>query len=52
MQKAPIEPTGVILDFAEFDLEAQKNTLMDEMCKDVKRVLQTVVKMESKITGL
>ena len=42
----------MILDFAEFDQEAQKTTLMDEMCKDVKRVLQTVVKMESTITDL
>ena len=51
-KKTPAEPTGVILDFAEFDHEAQKTTLMDEMCKDVKRVLQTVVKMESTITDL
>ena len=46
-KKTPAEPTGVILDFAEFDQEAQKTTLMDKMCKDVKRVLQTVVKMET-----
>ena len=51
-KKTPAEPTGVILNFAEFDQEAQKTTLMDEMCKDVKRVLQTVVKMESTITDL
>ena len=51
-KKTAAEPTGVILHFAEFDQEAQKTTLMDEMCKDVKRVLQTVVKMESTITDL
>ena len=43
---------AVILDFAEFDQEAQKTTLRDKMCKDVKRVLQTGVKMESTITDL
>ena len=42
----------MILDFAEFDQEAQKSTLMDEMCKDMKCVLQMAVKMESTFTDL
>ena len=42
----------MILDFVEFDQETQKTTLMDEVYKDVKRVLQTVVKMKSTIIDL
>lgn len=51
-KKALAEPTGLILDLAEFDMAAQKTTIMDEMCKDVKLLLQTVLKMSSTVESL
>ena len=40
----PPVPTGVILDIADFDWETQATTAQDEMCKDVKLLLRTVLK--------
>ena len=48
----PPEATGVILDIAEFDLETQATTVQDEMCKDVKLLVRTVLKMERAMTEL
>ena len=45
------EPTGVILDLAEFDVEAQKTT-KEEMCKDLKLLLQTVTRVHTAIAAL
>ena len=48
-KKVLAEPTGVILDFTEFDMAAQKTTILDEMCKDV---LQTVLKISDTVESL
>ena len=45
------KPSGVILDIAEFD-EQQKNTREDETCKDHKRIVHTVTKMEKHVAAL
>ena len=48
----PPEATGVILDIAEFDFETQATTVQDEMCKDVKLLVRTVLKMGKAMTEL
>ena len=48
----PPVPTGVILDIADFDWETQATTAQDEMCKDVKLLLRTVLKMEKTMAEL
>ena len=45
------DPTGVILDLAEFD-EAQTTTKEEEMCKDLKLLLQTMTKVHTAIAAL
>ena len=42
------KPSGVILDVAEFD-EQQSTTREEEMCKDLKRIVHTVTKMEKQV---
>ena len=46
------QPTGVILDLAEFDFEEQRTTLADEMCKDAKLIKETVRKLEKSLEAL
>ena len=48
----PPEATGVILDIAKFDFETQATTVQDKMCKDVKLLVRTVLKMERAMTEL
>ena len=46
------DPTGVILDLAEFDVEAQTTTKEEEMCKDLKLPLKTMMRVHTAIAAL
>ena len=48
----PPEATGVVLDIAEFHLETQATTVHYKMCKDVKLLVRTILKMERVMTEL
>lgn len=43
------EPTELILELAEFDVEAQRTTREDVMCKDLKLLMRTVTKMDTMV---
>ena len=43
----PQFPTGKILDFAKLNFdEEQRTTMQDEMCRDIKHILQMTIKLE------